>query len=189
MTRTIRAGAGVLVAVAMLAMASPAAAQWWNPRGTPPRSSGSYDGPSSGTEPERARVIALLSTIVPVGAGSLTWAVQGDVSVTSWVLIYFGSVEGPAIGYRFANMNRSAAEGEALRGIISLATLAIGLDRKAEGDRIAVLAAGSALVTGLAIYDSNRLPDRASRVRYGTRVDLHPALIGAQVVPAVTVHF
>lgn len=190
---------GALGLLLVVALVSPAAAQAPWPRPGKPQTPHPGNPPAyptaqldrdqdTGADPETARNIALLGTLLPVGAGAVTWAVQGDPSVTSWVLIYFGSVEGPALGYRYAGLHRAAAEGEALRGGLSLCALLLTIDRKSDGERDAVLAVGSALITGLAIYDSGRLPDRIHR-RFGARLDAHPALLAGRVVPAVTVKF
>lgn len=190
---------GAFVVLLILAIGSPASAQapWprpGKPSTPPPGNPPAYPraeldrDQDTGADPETARNIAVLGTLIPVGAGAVTWMVQGDPSITSWVLIYFGSVEGPALGYRYAGLQRAAAEGEALRGGLSLCALLLTIDRKTDEDRDAVLGVGSALITGLAIYDCSRLPERIHR-RFGARMDLHPALVAGRVVPAVTVKF
>ena len=171
-----------------LACARPAAAQSGWPRDIPPPASGTYAYGGS-PSPELARTLGLICTVLPVGAGTVTWAVQGETSVTSWALIYLGSVEGPAIGERYAGFHSAAVQGEQLRGGIALATLLIAFDRRTDADREAVLAVGAALDTGLALYDVLRLPDRMSTVHYGVRLRLAPAVVGDRVVPALACRF
>lgn len=184
----IRRFALATACIASCVLAGTAVAQSGWPRDVPPPAHGDYDF-GGAPSPELARTIGLVCTALPVGAGAVTWAVQGETSVTSWVLIYFGSVEGPAIGYHYAGFHTAAARGASLRGGIALATLIIALDRKTDGDREAVLAAGAAVNTGLALYDVFRLPDRMSTVHYGARLQAGPALCAGRVVPAVHLRF
>ncbi|MFN8588785.1 MAG: hypothetical protein U0704_13410 [Candidatus Eisenbacteria bacterium] len=186
----MRTAAGlVLVLAALLTLAPSAGAQLGTPRQLPPPASGSFDSYGSAPDPDLAHTIALVATVLPVGAGAVTWAVQGESSVTSWLLTYFGSVEGPALGYHYAGFHRAAAEGESLRGSIALLSVLLAFDRKTDADREAVLIAGAAATTGLALYDVARLPDRMSTVHYGVRVRVAPALVGGRVVPAVAFRF
>ena len=111
MTPRFRHTALALACVALLP--ANASAQFGWPRSTPPPASSSsdYGTPAS---PELARTIALVGTVIPIGAGAVTWAVQGKTSATSWVLMYFGSVEGPALGYHYALSKRTTVYADAI---------------------------------------------------------------------------
>lgn len=176
----------LLSCLALSPRAASAQAGW--PRSTPPPSSSSYDY-GTAASPELARTIALVGTTIPIGAGAVTWAVQGKTSATSWVLIYFGSVEGPALGYHYAGFHRAAREGESLRSLIALGTLLVAVDRDTDRGFEAVMLGGAVLNTGLAMYDVVRLPDRMRSSQLGARLEWHPALVAGRVVPAATLRF
>ncbi|MBI5167905.1 MAG: hypothetical protein HZA61_00310 [Candidatus Eisenbacteria bacterium] len=165
-----------------------ARAQYGWPRSAPPPapSSREYGEPAS---PELARTIALVCTALPIGAGAVTWAVQGETSVTSWVLLYFGTVEGPALGYHYAGFHRAAREGEALRSLVALSTLLVAADRDTDEGFEAVMLGGAVLTSGLAAYEVVRLPDRMRSSQSGARLEIHPALVAGRLVPAATLRF
>lgn len=176
----------LVCAIACFPVTSFAQTGW--PRSTPPPASSSYDY-GTPASPELARTIALVGTAIPIGAGAVTWAVQGKTSATSWVLIYFGSVEGPALGYHYAGFHRAAREGESLRSLIALGTLLVAVDRDTDRGFEAVMLGGAVLNTGLAMYDVIRLPDRMGASQSGARLELHPALVAGRIVPAATLRF
>lgn len=186
MTSRFRHTALALAVVALLPASASAQFGW--PRSTPPPASSSHDY-GTGASPELARTIALVGTTIPIGAGAVTWAVQGKTSATSWVLMYFGSVEGPALGYHYAGFHRAAREGESLRSLIALGTLLVAVDRDTDRGFEAVMLGGAVLNTGLAMYDVVRLPDRMRSSQSGARLELHPALVAGRLVPAATLRF
>ncbi len=175
----------VLASLALLPSAARAQSEW--PRSSPPPPFSREYGDAS--SPDLARTIAVVCTAVPIGAGAVTWAVQGETSVTSWVLLYFGTVEGPALGYHYAGFHRAAREGEALRSLVALSTLLVAVDRDTDEGFEAVMLGGAVLNAGLAAYEVARLPDRMGTSVSGARLEFRPALVAGRVVPAATLRF
>ena len=176
----------VLLSLALVPTAARAQSGW---PGSPPPPSPSFREYSDGASPDLAQTIAAVCTAVPIGAGAVTWAVQGKSSATSWILLYFGSVEGPALGYHYAGFHRAAREGERLRGLIAACTLLIAVDRDTDEGFEAVMLGGAVLNAGLATYEVVRLPERMGSSESGARLELHPALVAGRIVPAATLRF
>lgn len=129
--------------------------------------------------------LSMFGTAIPVTAGGVAWAVRGHATVTSVVLVGFGAIVGPSLGYDYVGLHRTASAQQSLRGSVALCTLLLALD---QGDAVAsdrVLVAGAALDTGLALYDVSILPECIRKMTSGANLEFKPRRIGMSIGPSL----